>query len=119
MKKNVLYKLKSDLGNKKFIVNLNFESVILQSHFSHDSILPGACNLLILSDCLSSIFLKRIFISEIENIKFFKPIRKAENSFLVDLSIEKLNTDYFKCYSKFYKGSEILSAHIFFFKIYN
>lgn len=72
--------VKTDKGLPIFTVRLNSLHVIFKVHFPDRPIVPGVCQIQIISELLEDYLGKRLYLSEVKNIKFLSVLDPVNTS---------------------------------------
>lgn len=75
-----------------FRIRLNPEHYIFKAHFPGNPIVPGVCQVKIISELLEKYLGRRIFLSGIKNIKYLSVIIPTEDEIL-DIIFQKITVD--------------------------
>lgn len=73
-----------------FLIRLNPDHTIFKAHFPGSPILPGVCQVQILTELLEQHLDRKLYLSEIKNLKFLSVLNPMENTTL-EVSIQKLS----------------------------
>lgn len=76
----------------KFRIRLEPSHGIFKAHFPGNPIVPGVCQIQMVTELLSRYTGKDIFLSEVKNIKFLSVLTPAGNESL-DVIVKKLTSD--------------------------
>lgn len=76
----------------KFRIRLEPSHSIFKAHFPGNPIVPGVCQIQMVTELLSRYTGKEIFLSEVKNIKFLSVLTPVGNE-LMDVIVKKLTAD--------------------------
>lgn len=80
--------------NVNLLIKFDPEHDIFKGHFPDQPVVPGVCLVELITDCLSGLSNMPCKLVESEYIKFLKPIiPNNDDSFTLNISISRLNTD--------------------------